>query len=105
MYDFVTEDVEGTVQIGSRHGDFTCSLKWCAQLEIRSWGIKDVSVWVPDQIIQVSVTLQDFDKEEEDETLDLTLEIKDACVEGADQPSYMPRYINIVDGEVTVEFS
>lgn len=54
-------------------------LSWSTEIEARSWGIKGITIVIPDQEIEVDASIEDEDGNEEIQTLKMN--IKDVNVE------------------------
>lgn len=108
MYSFTTDGVDLDI-IGSSNaeaGGGSCSIKWTLELEIRSYGIKDIMIRVPDQTITTSVWRYDEETDEEYPE-DITIELKDVKVENDSSMTHgetFPKKVEIYQGKATVEF-
>lgn len=106
MYDF-----ESQVSVELYHKDYKgawdvqpVTIKWQVEFEMRSWGIKDISVYVPDQEVTLMFTIadQNGDEVEKEATFQLT-DIKTNM--GYDYNSMVsPSTLNIHDNKIEVEF-
>ena len=107
MYDF-----ESQVEVDLYHTQYKgawdvqpIKIKWSAELELRSWGIKDISVFVPDQEVTLIFTIANpktGDEEERQIQFPLT-NIKASF--GYDFTTQInPTQLTIHDNESEVEF-
>lgn len=81
-------------------------LKWRYEIEARSWGIKGISVIIPEQTIKF--TVEDVNDEGEDEESERTLKIDNPKIEYEGSSEHglalFPTLIDVWKGKVTVTF-
>jgi hypothetical protein len=79
----------------------TVEIKWDLQLEMRSWGVKDISMSVPEQKITVLLNIWG---DNEDTEKEIVLDVKDVLVEkqSEDSSSLAPSHLVYNDGEWTL---
>ena len=71
-YDYTIDSINTTEQ----------SINWSLELEVRYWGIKYASAFVPDQYINLNLEIYKPNSEEP-ESIDIMLELKDIETYGA----------------------
>ncbi len=75
-------------------------LRWSLELDMRGYGVRDVVVTVPSQVIEISITVWG------DEDIEKTLEIavQDVGVEVSDGFPSVPRLLTLSDDDFTLHF-
>lgn len=77
-------------------------LKWKYELEYRSWGIKNVSITIPDQKIYVEIEVEDENGDYERK--DIVIELKNIEMEGETKIPLLPTKLTNICGRWVVEF-
>ena len=72
-------------------GSGTVTIEWKFEIEMRNYGIKDISIYAPDQTVKAVITRYNEETDEEEETEE-TFELKDIKIEG-----YVDNYSKIVN--------
>jgi hypothetical protein len=72
----ITQSFESEVDIDFEGKTGKANIKWEVWIEYRKWGIKSISVFVPDQTVEAHLSYYD-EKTAEEESQDLKMEIKD----------------------------
>ena len=66
---------------GIYRGDGECEIEWELDFELRSYGVKDLSITVPKQTITTTITIYD-DGTDEDIEKEITVNLEDVEVSG-----------------------
>lgn len=78
-------------------------IEWEAELEIRPWGIKTISISVPDS--QKLVALVNIWGDEQDEVKEMAFDIKDVVVSrSSGSDSLYPTHLELYKGQWTLVF-
>lgn len=72
-------------------GSGTVTIEWKFEIEMRNYGIKDISIYAPDQTVKALITRYDEETDEEIETEEM-IELKDIKIDG-----YVDDYSKIVN--------
>jgi len=72
-------------------GSGTVTITWKFEIDMRSFGIKDISIYAPDQTVTASITRYNEETDEEEETEE-TFELKNIKIDG-----YVDDYSKIVN--------
>lgn len=97
--DFITKKVDFVNYDTKYHGFKDIEVKWSLELEMRSWGIKDFIILVPNQKIDTSV--YDYDKEQ---FLSFTFEVNECQVMVNSFKSLVPESLSVLNKKWTLNF-
>jgi hypothetical protein len=75
----------------TKSGSGTAKISWKFEIEMREFGVKDISIYAPDQTVTALITRYNDETDEEEETEEI-FELKDIKIEG-----YVDDYSKIVN--------
>lgn len=79
-------------------------LRWEAEIDLRAWGIKEISAYIPAQSIDIEVSYLDKDSMEKIENV--RLEVRDVKIIGPQSlTSLVPISLELYNGKWEVEFA